>query len=484
MALVGRLGGRTNATFALLGDGEVAEGSIWEAAALASHHQLANVCAIVDVNGRGQTGPTMLSHDMEAYARRFHAFGWHAQIVDGHDTATLRQALRSTAQEQHKPSIILAKTTKGAGVSSLEGEKGSHGKAAPDLEAALKELPPVEIRTPVLIETPEGDPQLARPFDAVVGLERPDDLFSAPISPRKAFGAALADWGTKLEALMVFDGEVSNSTYTQQFAGEAEDRFVPCYIAEQNMVSMAVGAGKMGRLPLVSTFSAFFTRAFDQLRMAAISWARLLCGGTQAGIITGEDGPSQMGLEDLAMFRVLPGSTVLQPADGPATVALLEQMGRVEGIGYLRLVRPSLPPLYDAKAEFRLGGSHTLRFSGEDQVALLASGATVHAALEAAKTLAAENIAARVVDLYSIKPIDVQALAQVQQEVGRGIVVEDHYAEGGLGEAVAAHLPFDRRTWRHLAVARVPHSGSGDQLAKEFDLSAEAIARTARELLA
>jgi transketolase len=482
MALADRLEGRPTRVYVLLGDGELAEGSCWEAAQLASHHHLDRVCAIVDVNGRGQTGPTMLGHDLETLAQRFRAFGWFAQSVDGHDPAAIDEAFEAAKARDERPSVILARTVKGAGVPDLEGERGAHGKAAPDLEKALAAITGEEIAIPVAFHAPQTAPVFPRSRARPVDLKRPGALFEDPISPRKAFGQALADWGRQAEHLLVFDGEVSNSTYTNEFEAAFPERFIPSFIAEQNMVGMALGAGQRGRLPVVATFAAFFTRAFDQLRMAAISGARMVCVGTHAGTVTGEDGPSQMGLEDVAMFRVLPGSVVLQPADGPSTVALLECLAVPSGIAYLRLIRPGVEPLYGPKTSFRLGGSHTLKESSHDRIALLASGATVHTALAAAGILAEEGLAVRVIDLYSIKPLDLETLRRTRDELEGGIVVEDHYAEGGLGEAVSGVLPFSNGRWHHLAIRDVPRSGDPDDLAALHGISVERIVELARSL--
>jgi len=484
MALADRLDGRRNRTYVLMGDGELAEGSCWEAAQLASHHHLNNVCALVDVNARGQTGPTMLGHDTEAYRRRFEAFDWQALVVDGHDVNAVREALEQARDERERPTVVLARTIKGAGVKHLEGAEGAHGKPAPDLEKALASLPEDEAEIPVAIKSPVSAPEFPTMPQISLRLTRSEELSTDPISPRKAFGNALVELGQKYGSLVVFDGEVSNSTYTQSFADEFPERFYPSFIAEQNMVGMALGAARQGHLPLVSTFAAFLTRAFDQIRMAGISQADLCFVGTHAGSATGEDGPSQMGLEDIAMFRTVPGSIVLQPADGPSTVGILQSMAMASGIRYLRLMRPSVPPLYDANAEFPVGGSHTLRHGDHDNIVFFASGHTVHTALAAADRLRDEGLSARVLDLYSIKPFDATTVRRAVDEIGTGIILEDHYPEGGLGEAISATVPLPPERWRHLAVREVPASGDPEALAEQLGLYVEHTVRMAKALCA
>lgn len=485
MALADRHDKRTTRTFVLLGDGELAEGSSWEAAQLAAYHQLDRVCAIIDVNGRGQTGTTMLEHQMETHAQRWEAFGWHTQVIDGHDPDAVAEAYARADVEATRPSAILARTIKGAGVRSLTDAEGEHGKPAPAFEDALAELGEPNIEEPLRIAWPASDaPVLPDLFQGTVQIEAPEVLTREAISPRKAFGLALRDAGHQHPGLYVLDGDVSNSTYTNLFAESFPERFVQSFIAEQNMVGMGLGLAQMGKLPLAATFAAFLTRAYDQIRMSGISGAGMLFAGTHAGVATGQDGPSQMGLEDVALFRSIPQSVVLQPCDGVSTFGILQTLLSHRRTGYLRLFRPDVPPVYQAPwLEFPIGGSHTVLATEDDLVAIFASGYTVHTALQAAKTLRDAGIGACVIDLYSIKPLDIATVHELEAKLGSIVTVEDHYPEGGLGEAVAAisSLPADRR--RHLAVIEVPRSGTADALADRYGISANHVVAAVKELL-
>jgi transketolase len=480
MALAMRMDGIAARVWCLLGDSEVAEGSVWEAMENASHHGADNLIAIVDVNRLGQRGPTMLEWDLDAYVARALAFGWHPIRVDGHDVAAIDAAFVE-AERADRPAIVIAKTEKGHGVSFLANQEGWHGKALTQEEAerAIAELGgPRDLS--VTPRKPEAG--VAPPADA------PDvtlPAYTEAIATRKAFGETLAALSVRPEVVAI-DGEVANSTYTEDLQKVAPDRFVEGYIAEQNMLGMAVGMQVLGKVVFPATFAAFFTRAYDFIRMAAISRADLRLSGSHAGVSIGEDGPSQMALEDLAMMRAVHGSTVLYPCDGNSTAALVAAMADLPGISYIRTTREKTPPVYGAGEAFPVGGSKTLRSSEADRVTLVGAGITVHEALGAAVALAADGIAARVLDCYSIKPIDAEALHAASFETGLVVTIEDHWVEGGLGDAVLAALAADGilsgRVIK-IAVTQMPGSGTPEELRDWAGISADAIAETVRSLL-
>jgi transketolase len=464
----------------LLGDSEFAEGSIWEAMANASHHGADNLIAILDVNRLGQRGPTMLEWDLDAYLARALAFGWHATEVDGHDPEAIDVAFVE-AERADRPAIVIARTEKGHGVSFLANKEGWHGKALSDEEAerAIAELGgPREIA----ITPPKPEAGVAPPANgAAVALPE----YREAIATRKAFGEALAALAVRPE-VVALDGEVANSTHTEDFQKVAPERFVESYIAEQNMLGMAVGMQALGKVAFPATFAAFLTRAYDFIRMAAISRADLRISGSHAGVSIGEDGPSQMALEDLAMMRAVHGSTVLYPCDGNATAALVETMADLPGISYVRTTREKTPALYDPGDSFPIGGSKTLRSSDDDRVTLVGAGITVHEALAAAEALAADGIAARVIDCYSIKPIDADALRAAVSETGLLLTIEDHWIEGGLGDAVLAALAGEgdpSGTVVRVAVTEMPGSGTPEELRDWAGISAGRIADRVRSLL-
>lgn len=485
MAILDKREKRASRTYVLCGDGEIAEGSFWEAASLASFEGLGNLTTIIDVNGYGQTGPTMFRADAEVYRSRLQAFGWHATVVDGHDSEALVEAYERAEQVGDKPSAIVARTVKGKGVADLEAEKGAHGKAAPDLDSALAQLPDdYEFETRLEVRRPE--PSVIRRqrqnYVALTYSLRGDEAKS--ISPRKAFGRALEQVGEHYGDVFALDGDVSNSTYVDLWRERYPDRFLECYIAEQDMVGIAIGMSALGVKPVVSTFAAFLTRAHDQIRMAAISRANIKFAGTHVGVATGEDGPSQMGLEDLALFRSIPGSLVLQPCDGRSVFECMDLMMRHDGISYVRLFRPTVEMVPGSEeGSYRIGGSNTLRESEQDVVAILSSGITTHFALEAANELKERGIAARVIDCYCIKPMDTEMVGRVARKIGRLVVVEDHYPEGGLGESVASGLVGTGARWKHLSVGDVPRSGDAESLTRAFSIDAAAIVASAAELV-
>ena len=466
-------------TFVLLGDSEMAEGSQWEALQIAAHYDLDNLTGILDVNRLGQRGETLYGHDLEAYERRISAFGWETVLVDGHSLSDISEAYRTAVETLGRPSMIIARTLKGKGVSSIEDRNGWHGKALgeEDLDRALEELGPVDASLRGELSLPED----LAPEPLKGGHpEEPDYPGDTPVATRTAYGNALARLYPRYPDIVALDGEVSNSTKAALFKERHPGRFFEMYVAEQNMVGVALGLASRHKIPFVSTFAAFLTRAFDQIRMSRYSNARMVFVGSHAGVSIGEDGPSQMGLEDLAMFRTLPGAAVLYPADAVSTERLVEEAARWEGIAYLRTTRGETPVIYGSDTAFPVGGSKVLRRSGDDAVTVVAAGITLHEALAAADLLEREGIAVRVIDLYSVKPVDRDTLRRAAEETGALITVEDHYAEGGLGEAVTAAVPGGRI--HILAVRKTPRSGSPEELLDDQDISRDAIAESVRAL--
>jgi transketolase len=475
MAIAGkRLNRLPFRVWVICGDSEMAEGSMWEAAEHAAFYELDNLTAIVDVNRLGQRGETMHGWDLSSYSRRLEAFGWRAIEIDGHDVEAIDAAYREAAATTGRPTAIVARTIKGKGYAEVENENGWHGKAIP--EEAVDELGGVRNLTIDVSKPAAGSSHRFEPGEAAW----PAYALGDAVSTRKAYGEALAALGGEDADVVVLDGEVGNSTFAEIFGQAHPERFVEMYIAEQQMVAAAVGMQVLGWKPFCSTFAAFLSRAYDFVRMAAISRATLMLCGSHAGVSIGEDGPSQMALEDLAEFRAIHGSTVLYPCDGNQTAALVRAMAELDGISYLRTTRGDTPVVYGADEAFPVGGSKTLR-EGDD-VALVAAGITVHEALRAAETLAEDGISARVVDCYSVKPIDGGTLASLSMPI---VTVEDHWAEGGLGEAVLAALAERGRDARVklLAVRRLPHSGKPAQLLEAAGIDAGHIAGAARALV-
>ena len=469
----------------LTGDSELAEGSIWEGLDHAGHEGLSNFTAIFDINRLGQRGPTELEWNVDAYAARVKAFGCEPIVIDGHDLAAIDDAL-GRARRAERPTVIVAKTKKGAGVSFLEDKEGWHGKTldADQAKAALAELGAVASRTfPTLKPdpwTPKAMPAPKKPALAT---------YTEPLATRKAYGEALAALGAARADVVVLDAEVSNSTHAEDFKKVAPDRFFEMYIAEQQLVAAAVGMQVVGLVPFASTFAAFFTRAYDFIRMAAISRANIRLVGSHAGVSIGEDGPSQMALEDLAMMRAVFGSTVLYPCDANQTARLVALMADLPGISYLRTTREKTPILYtDRLDEFRIGGSRIVRGGGaDDAVAVIAAGITVHEAVKAADQLN-DQVKVRVIDLYSVKPVDRDALVDaVKTTNGSLIVVEDHWPEGGIGDAVLAALAEaavsdQLKRFVHLAPREMPASGKPAELLAAAGIDAAHIAAAAKQL--
>jgi transketolase len=462
----------------LCGDSETAEGSIWEAFEHAWHYELDNLTAIFDVNRLGQRGPTMDEWHLDHYLARAEAFGWHAIEIDGHDVEAIDAAYAEAAATTGRPTVVIARTIKGKGVKAVENKEGWHGKALDDPEAAIEELGGLRN---IVVEVAKPEPGEPHRFETGP-LELPRYEVGGKVATRKAYGEALAALGSARGDVVAVDGEVSNSTFAEIFKKVHPDRFFEMYIAEQQMAAAAVGLQACGWCVFASSFAAFHSRAFDFIRMAAISRATLCLSGSHAGISIGEDGPSQMALEDIAMMRAVHSSTVLHPCDGNQTVKLVAAMADLDGISYIRTLRPDTPVLYGPDEEFPIGGSRVVR-EGDD-VTLVGCGITVHEALKAADELAAEGVEARVIDCYSLKPIDGQTLAAAAEETGRIVTVEDHWPEGGLGEAVLSALSEHgaRAEVTRLAVREMPRSGKPDELLAAYDIDADAIAGAAREL--
>ncbi len=443
----------------LCGDGELAEGSVWEAFEHAGRARLDNLTVVVDVNRLGQRGPTRHGWDTAAYARRMGAFDWHTIEIDGHDVAAIDAAYREAVTTTGRPTVILARTRKGRGVSAVEDKEGAHGKPLKDADKAIEELgAPDEIRVTVA----RPDAAAPRPRFGTEPVKLPSYQVGEAVATRTAFGEALTALGAARPDVVVLDGEVADSTRTEYFAHDHPERFFECYIAEQQMVAAAVGMQVRGWTPFATTFAAFHTRAYDFVRMAAVSRADLCLVGTHAGVEIGQDGPSQMGLEDLAAYRAVHGSTVLYPCDANQTAVLVAAMADLKGIRYLRATRGDTPVIYEPGEDFPVGGSRVLRSGPDDDVTIVGAGVTVHQALAAADQLAERGVAARVIDLYSVKPVDAETLHRAAADTGRLVTVEDHWAEGGLGDAVLASfdggVPVPR--FARLAVREMPVSGT------------------------
>jgi transketolase len=460
----------------ICGDSEMAEGSMWEAAEHAAFYELDNLTAIIDVNRLGQRGETMHGWDLSSYSERLRAFGWHTIEIDGHDVEQIDAAYREAESTTGKPTAVVAKTIKGKGYSKVENQNGWHGKAI--AEEAIEELGGLRNIT---VDVPKPEQSEQHRFEPEPQ-EWPAYDVGSEVSTRKAYGEALAALGGDDGAVVALDGEVSNSTFSEIFRDAHPERFFEMYIAEQQMIAAAVGMQVLGWKPFASTFAAFTSRAYDFVRMAAVSRATIKVCGSHAGVSIGEDGPSQMGLEDLAAFRAVNSSTVLYPCDGNETAKLVRAMADLDGISYLRTTRSDTPVIYDTDEEFPVGGSKTLRSPDDEDVTIIAAGITLHEALEAADTLEGEGISARVIDCYSVKPIDAETLRSIGTPI---VTVEDHWAEGGLGEAVLAALADadERPPVSLLAVREMPHSGKPAELLAAAGIDAEHIAAAARSLV-
>lgn len=480
IALNARLIDSEYRTYVLLGDGEVAEGSVWEAAHAGARYGLDNLCAIVDVNGLGQAGPTQWQHDMEAYASRWRAFEWHTIVVDGHDVTAILAALEEARRTKGRPTIVLARTIKGKGISFIEGKNGWHGKPlkkGEELQRALDELEKQFVAEEEPARPPEAPRATSRPPAANAALDAPAYKLGDKVATREAFGDAVARLGERDRRVVALDADVKNSTFTDKFEQRVDgNRFVQTYIAEQQMLGTAMGLAARGAIPFAATFAAFFTRAYDFIRMAAISNLNVKLAGSHAGVSIGEDGPSQMALEDLAMTRAQPNFTVLYPSDAVSTDRLVEKMAYHRGPAYMRTSRPKTPVIYGPDEQFEIGGLKVLRESANDAATVIGAGVTLFEALEAYDALQAKGISIRVVDLYSVQPIDAATLLRCAKETkGRLITVEDHYAAGGIGDAVAAAVAPAGFTVQRLAVGEIPRSGKPEELVDRYGISARHI---------
>jgi transketolase len=480
-ALNARRIGADYRTYVLLGDGETAEGSVWEAASVGHLFKLDSLCAIVDVNGLGQSRTTELDHDMEAHRTRWQAFGWHAVVIDGHDMPQVLAAYDEARSTKGRPTAILARTQKGKGVSFTEAKPNWHGKplkpeeatrAYAELEAQLQ---PETRPTPPVPGLPP-----APPAEQPGSMPPPEYKLGEQVATREAYGTAIAKLAGVDPRVVALDADVKNSTFSERFEAAHPDRFYQVFIAEQVMIGAAMGLAARGAIPFPSTFAAFLTRAADFIRMAAISGVNIKLAGSHAGVSIGEDGPSQMALEDFALTTAQPNFTVLYPADAVATEKLIDQMARHHGPMYMRTSRPKTPVIYAGTEAFPLGGLKVLRSSDADTATVVAAGVTLFEALKAHEALAAEGIHIRVIDLYSIQPIDAPALIAAGKATGRLFTVEDHYRVGGIGDAVARAVAPAGLAVTRLAVPEIPRSGKPDELIDKYGLSARAIADAVR----
>jgi transketolase len=486
VALNARRIGSDYRTYVLLGDGETAEGSVWEAAQAGAFQSLDSLCAVTDVNALGQSGTTQWAHDMEAYASRWRAFGWHALVVDGHDIDAVLAALEEAARTKGRPTMILARTVKGKGIPSIEGKQGWHGKVLKKGEEADRALAELESQ---LIPTAEPAPRPAPPT-RIDRRSMPPATPGAPpyalgdlVATREAYGAALGRLGAADDRIVALDADVKNSTFSEKFEQQYPQRFYQSFIAEQVMIGAATGLAARGAIPFPSTFAAFLTRAHDFIRMAAISGSNIKMAGSHAGVSIGEDGPSQMALEDLAMMRAQPNMVVLYPCDAVSTERLVQQMAAHHGPAYMRTSRPKTPVIYGPDEAFPLGGLKVLRQAAGDVATVVAGGITVVEALKAYDELQREGIGIRVVDLYCLQPVDAAALVQCARATnGRLITVEDHYAAGGIGDAVAGAVAGEGFTVARLAVREIPRSGTPEELVDRYGISARHIVGAVRAL--
>lgn len=473
--------------YVLLGDGEMAEGSVWEAASYAGLRKLEHLIAIVDVNRLGQNSATAFGWDLDVYRKRFEAFGWDAIEIDGHEMDVIMKAYEEIGKSG-KPLAIIARTLKGKGIPDVEGKLDWHGKPlkpdmakkaidslSPHAKSALGWIAPLR---PKAISTRVPREQAAnevQPLSYKIGDE---------VAPRKAFGNALARLGTSHPEMVVLDGDVGNSTYTDDFAKKYPDRFFECYIAEQNMIGMATGFSARGKIPVAATFAAFLSRAYDQIRMAAVSQSQLKLVGTHTGVSIGDDGASQMGLEDIAAFRAVHGTVVFAPSDAVSTERLIEIMLRERGMFYLRATRAACPVLYSTDEKFEIGGAKILRQSENDEVTVVATGITVFEALKACDELSKDGISITVIDAYCIKPLAKDLIASAMRKTGNEIItVEDHNLEGGLGDAVAGELSIEGARVTRLAVRELPHSGTKDELLAKYGINHQAIGDAVRKIV-
>lgn len=491
MALDARLHNLDYKTYVLLGDGEIAEGCVWEAAELAHFNKLHNIIAIIDANRLGQSAETVHGYHLHRYEEKFAAFGWKTFVIDGHNMQQIVDALDKAKEVENIPVVIIAKTIKGCGVKSVEGKLGFHGKvfAKEELNTIFKEL---DERYPEAVSFDEKMFKWQFPLPDQtdyhikkdeIALHESTFAMNDMLATRKAYGMALRELGGRSNRVVALDGEVKNSTFSDMFEEKFPERFFQCFIAEQNMIGMATGLEKRGNIPFASSFGAFMSRAHDQIRMAAIGSAALRLVGSHAGVSIGQDGPSQMALEDIAMMRSLPSSAILYPCDAVSTWKLVEQMANYnDGISYLRTTRMETPIIYENSQLFEIGGCSVLRQHKNDSACVVAAGITLHEALKACEILQQEGISISVIDLYSIKPLDVHTLIEMGRRAGnRMITVEDHYLEGGLGEAVTCAVEDSEIIVQSLAVTELPRSGKPEELLSWANIDAAAIVKAVKK---
>uniref|UniRef100_A0AAZ3PRH0 Transketolase n=1 Tax=Oncorhynchus tshawytscha TaxID=74940 RepID=A0AAZ3PRH0_ONCTS len=477
--------------YCMLGDGECSEGAVWEAMVFGSHYNLDNLVAVIDANRLGQSEAAPLKHDMDVYRRRCEAFGWNTYVVDGHDVEELCKALWQAQQVKGKPTMIVAKTFKGRGLKGIENTDNWHGKPMPKdrAEEAIKDLES-QIQNPNKTICPELPNEDTAPADlSPLTLPSPPNYkIGDKVATRKAYGVALAKLGQSSPRVVALDADMKNSTFSEMFHKAYPERFVECFIAEQNMVSVAIGCATRDRtVAFASTFAAFLSRAYDHIRMAAVSESNINLAGSHCGVSIGEDGPSQMALEDIAMFRAIPTCTLFYPSDGVSTERSVELAANTKGICFLRITRPELKVIYDPNEKFEVGVAKVLRQSDSDQVTVIGAGVTLHEALTAADQLASEGkMNIRVIDPFTIKPLDAATIVSSARATGgRIITVEDHYREGGLGEAVLSAVGEEPGIMvTRLAVNRIPRSGKPQELLDLYGISAKHIANAVRQTFA
>jgi transketolase len=475
-----------NRVYVLMGDGEAAEGSVWEAAEIAAYYKLDNLIGLLDINGLGQSQRTMYGHDTEVYRRRFEAFGWKAVAIDGHDMAQIVDALDGALSVKDQPVMIVASTKKGKGVSFVEDKDGWHGKAlkkGEEEDRALAELHAKDIVVSGLAVTPPNGRKA--PTHHAPESTAPDVHFKLgeSVATREAYGEALARLGNANPLVVALDGDTKNSTFSDKFMKAHPGRFFESFIAEQNMVGAAVGLSSMGKIPFASAFACFLTRAYDQIRMAAISQANLKLCGSHAGVSIGEDGPSQMALEDFAMMRAIEGSTVLYPSDAVSTEHAVGLAAENHGIVYIRTSRPKTPVIYTEKDEFKIGGAKVVRSSSEDRLTVVGGCVTLYEALKAYDQLKSEGISIRVIDIFSVKPVDVDTLTSAGKETGNLIITVEDHSIGGIGDAVASAVSPAGIRVHQLYVREVPRSGTPEELLTIYGIDASAIVSLAKSLI-
>jgi len=481
MALAMKLAKSPGRVYVLMGDGECAEGAVWEAANMGSLLRLGNLCAIMDINRLGQSEATMHGHDVQAYKRKFQAFGWETIPINGHRIPEILKAFKK-ARQNVKPTVILAKTIKGKGISFIEDKNGWHGKPLKEeeMKRALEELSPIpsiDARKYV------RKPRKMKSLKPIKKYNFRKNIYNDKTATRRAYGNALLNLAKVNEAVVVLDGDVKNSTYAESFFEAFPKRAFQTYIAEQNMAGMGIGMSAKGFIPFIATFSAFLPRAHDQIRMAAYSFSNIKFCGSHSGVSIGADGPSQMGLEDLGMFRSIPGCAVLYPCDAYSTEACVESLAKYRGLSYIRTTRPATPLLYRREDKFPIGGSKIIKKSKNDKATVIAAGITVHEALKAYEELRRENISIRIIDAYSVQPIDKDNITKEVTKAGRkAVVVEDHFQNGGLGDAVAQALN-GKAEIVHLAINDMPRSGKPEELLDKYGIDAEHIKSAVKKLI-